>query len=74
MAAYVDVSYYLKPQFSLKFGSRIESVIRDFKANSSSLSEDFIEDSSQFKFLIDEQLENDSYKLIPHLSINIFQV
>ena len=63
LAAYVDVSYYLKPQFSLKFGSRIESVIRDFKANSSSLSEDFIEDGSQFyKFLIDEQLENDSYK------------
>ena len=44
LAAYVDVSYYLKPKFSLKFGTRIENVIRDFKANSSSLSEDFIQD------------------------------
>ena len=38
LATYIDVSYYIKSNFSLKFGTRFENTIRNFKANSSEIS------------------------------------
>ena len=60
LATYIDVSYYIKSNFSLKFGTRFENTIRNFKANSSEISSE-LGDNDFYLFLINKQLESDLY-------------
>ena len=60
LATYIDVSYYIKSNFSLKFGTRFENTMRNFKANSSEISNE-LDDNDFYLFLINKQLESDLY-------------
>tara|TARA_B100001989_G_scaffold252539_1_gene234980 strand:- start:2422 stop:4947 length:2526 start_codon:yes stop_codon:yes gene_type:complete len=75
LASYIDVSYYIKPQFSLKFGFRLENAIRNFKANSTEIIQNIESNTDFYKFLIDQQSENNSFNktystIYPSLFLN----
>jgi len=58
LATYLDLTYYINPEFGFKFGTRFEKSSRIFNANSTELASD---DSNFYLFMINQNLENDSF-------------